>query len=103
MQTVSHALADRAAPAVSTNLFQPLAKRATSDVSDCNNIKIGHGPSLELLRMRWLAGFMLDVLIWPSGGVEIWPGHILPMPIYGTREGLGSRPSGRHHEWPARM
>lgn len=44
---------------------------------------IGNGLLVILAAM--FAGFMLMFKL--LGGVEIWPGQILPLPIYGTSEG----------------
>jgi len=46
-------------------------------------VMIGNGLLVILAAM--FAGFMLMFKL--LGGVEIWPGHILPLPIYGTSEG----------------
>jgi len=44
---------------------------------------IGNGLLVVLASM--FAGFMLMFLL--LGGIEIWPGKIVPLPIYGTSEG----------------
>jgi styrene-oxide isomerase len=46
-------------------------------------VMIGNGLLVILAAM--FAGFMLMFKL--LGGVEVWPGHILPLPIYGTSEG----------------
>ena len=46
-------------------------------------VMIGNGLLVILAAM--FAGFMLMFKL--LGGLEIWPGHILPLPIYGTSEG----------------
>ena len=46
-------------------------------------IMIGNGLLVVLASM--FAGFMLMFLL--LGGIEIWPGKIVPLPIYGTSEG----------------
>ncbi len=46
-------------------------------------VMIGNGLLVILVAM--FAGFMLMFKL--LGGLEIWPGHILPLPIYGTSEG----------------
>ena len=51
---------------------------------------IGNGLLVILAAM--FAGFMLMFLL--IGGVEIWPGHILPLHIYGTTEGWVRAHSG---------
>ena len=53
-------------------------------------IMIGNGLLVVLAAM--LAGFMLMFSL--IGGVEIWPGHILPLHIYGTSEGWVRAHSG---------
>ena len=53
-------------------------------------IMIGNGLLVILAAM--FAGFMLMFLL--IGGVEIWPGHILPLHIYGTTEGWVRAHSG---------
>ena len=46
-------------------------------------IMIGNGLLVILIAM--LAGFMLMFQL--IGGLEYWPGHILPLHIYGTTDG----------------
>jgi styrene-oxide isomerase len=46
-------------------------------------VMIGNGLLVILAAM--FAGFMLMFKL--LGGVEVWPGQILPLPIYGTSEG----------------
>ncbi len=46
-------------------------------------IMIGNGLLVVLFAM--LAGFMLMFTL--LGGIEIWPGKILPIPMYGTAQG----------------
>ena len=46
-------------------------------------IMIGNGLLVVLASM--FAGFMLMFLL--LGGIEVWPGKIVPLPIYGTSEG----------------
>lgn len=51
---------------------------------------IGHGLLVILTAM--LAGFMLMFLL--IGGIEIWPGHILPVHVYGSSAGWVRAHSG---------
>lgn len=53
-------------------------------------IMIGNGLLVILVSM--FAGFMLMFLL--IGGVEVWPGKIIPLPIYGTTEGWVRAHSG---------
>ena len=53
-------------------------------------IMIGNGLLVILIAM--LAGFMLMFKL--IGGLEYWPGHILPLPIYGTTDGWVRAHSG---------
>ena len=53
-------------------------------------IMIGHGLLVILTAM--LAGFMLMFLL--IGGIEIWPGHILPVHVYGSSAGWVRAHSG---------
>jgi len=53
-------------------------------------IMIGHG--LLVMLMGMLAGFMLIFKL--IGGLEIWPGYILPIPAYGTEAGWVRAHSG---------
>ena len=53
-------------------------------------IMIGNGLLVILAAM--LAGFMLMFLL--IGGIEIWPGHILPVHVYGSSEGWVRAHSG---------
>ena len=46
-------------------------------------IMIANGLVVVLIAM--LAGFMLMFTL--LGGVEVWPGKIIPLPLYGTSEG----------------
>lgn len=46
-------------------------------------VMIGNGLLVVLAAM--FAGFMLMFRL--LGGIEVWPGHIVPLPIYGTSEG----------------
>ncbi len=46
-------------------------------------IMIANGLLVVLVAM--LAGFMLMFTL--LGGVEVWPGKIIPLPLYGTSEG----------------
>jgi len=45
-------------------------------------IRIANGLAAVLIAM--LAGFMLMFTL--LGGVEVWPGKIIPLPLYGTSE-----------------
>ncbi len=53
-------------------------------------IMIGHG--LLVLLVAMLAGFMLIFKL--VGGLEIWPGYILPIPTFGTEAGWVRAHSG---------
>lgn len=53
-------------------------------------IMIGNGLLVILVGM--LAGFMLMFKL--LGGLEVWPGHIIPIPTYGTAEGWVRAHSG---------
>jgi hypothetical protein len=53
-------------------------------------IMIGHGMLVMLVGM--LAGFMLIFKL--VGGLEIWPGNILPIPVFGTEAGWVRAHSG---------
>jgi hypothetical protein len=46
-------------------------------------VMLGNGLLVVLVSM--FAGFMLMFLL--LGGLEVWPGNILPIPVYGTTEG----------------
>jgi hypothetical protein len=46
-------------------------------------LMLGNGLLVVLVAM--FAGFMLMFLL--LGGLEIWPGNIVPIPVYGTSEG----------------
>ncbi len=46
-------------------------------------LMIAHGLMVVLVAM--LAGFMLMFTL--LGGVEVWPGKIIPLPLYGSSEG----------------
>ena len=53
-------------------------------------IMIGNGLLVILVAM--FAGFMLMFTL--IGGIEIWPGTIVPLPLYGTSEGWVRAHSG---------
>jgi hypothetical protein len=53
-------------------------------------LMVGHGLLVILVSM--LAGFML--LFSLIGGIEVWPGTILPLGVYGTTEGWVRAHSG---------
>lgn len=53
-------------------------------------LMVGHGLLVVLVSM--LAGFMLMFSL--IGGIEVWPGTILPLSIYGTTEGWVRAHSG---------
>lgn len=53
-------------------------------------LMIGNGLLVILVAM--LSGFMLMFKL--IGGIEVWPGNIIPVPIYGTAEGWVRAHSG---------
>lgn len=53
-------------------------------------IMIGHG--LLVLLVAMLAGYMLVFVL--IGGIEVWPGTILSIPVYGTEAGWVRAHSG---------
>ena len=50
------------------------------------------GNGLLVILVAMLSGFMLMFRL--IGGLEIWPGHIIPLPVYGTADGWVRAHSG---------